>query len=90
MIPMDLNQDTVYNSSRGDVMIEEMVVTHAQRALDKLVREHGETVRDTPLGRALADRAARDGEATDVDAIQGGSKMIRGRDGRFTGKWVAS
>lgn len=85
----DLEQGTYYESSReGRLEIRWLAVPHAERALSKLIEEHGDDVLVTPLGRALADRAGRAGEPTEVHAIDGRSRMIRGEKGRFTGSYV--
>ena len=85
----DLNQDRIYSSSReGDIEVRWMVVTHAQRALDKLIKDHGPEVVETPLGKALRSRASIVAEATGVDSIDGGSKMLRSVDGKFAGAYV--
>lgn len=85
----DLSQGEIYFSSHyGELRIRDLVVTHAVRALDKLVREHGHGVLVTPLGRALIDRASLEGSvATEIDAVSGNRKMLRGADGRFVGAW---
>jgi hypothetical protein len=73
--------------SYGLICTAAIPTTHAVRALARLVREHGEGVRETALGCALAARAAVDGDtATPVTAF-GGGFMLRGPDGRFTGAW---
>ena len=83
-----LDQTELYRSARyGLVRVSAMPTSHARRALDRLSREHGEVARGSELGLALAARAALDGDrATDVPAF-GGGRMLRGRDGRFTGAW---
>jgi len=84
----DFSQNSIYQGSRGPVEVETMVVTYAVRAFDKLLREHGHSVLSTPLVRAIAGRAQLEGSiATQVDAIRGGKKMLRGADGRFVGAW---
>ncbi len=84
----DLTQDRIYESSRGPVESQTMVVTHSVRALDKLVRDHGHGVLVTSFGQALIRRASLEGSvASQVDAIRGDKKMLRASDGRFVGAW---
>ena len=85
----DLNQDKVYLSSReGEIEVRWMAVPHAERALQKLAKDHGSSALETPLGKALRSRASIVAEATGVDAIDGGSKMLRAPDGKFAGAWT--
>jgi hypothetical protein len=86
----DLDQGLVYRSSReGDVEIRTMVTVHARRSLERLVREFGWSVVDTPLGRALVDRSKLDGHvATQSDSFLPGAKTLRDPEtGKFSGVW---
>jgi hypothetical protein len=86
----DFSQGLVYVSSReGELLIKDLVTTHARRSLEKLVKEHGWNVVDTPLGRALVDRSKLDGHvATGVDSISGERFMLRDPEtGCFSGSW---
>lgn len=87
----DFTQDRTYVSSRGPVEVHRLVVTHAVRIRDKLLREHGPGILETPLGRAIATRAGLEGSvATGVDTIgRRGDLMLRDRiTGRFTGAYT--
>jgi len=84
----DFDQELVYQSSRGPIEIPTMVVTVAVRSYDKLQRTHGHTILGTPLMEALGRRAQLEGSiASQVDAISGDKKMLRGTDGKFVGAW---
>jgi hypothetical protein len=89
MDPQDLTS-TVYVSSRyGARDVSALATPHAMRALDALRSEHGaRSVDKTPLGRALAERAALMGAEPDRRAIPFGDPagaMLRGAGGRFAG-----
>ena len=84
----DFTQELIYESSRGPIEISTMVVTVAVRSYDKLIRLQGHSILGTPLMEALGRRARLEGSiATQVDAIQGDKRMLRGTDGRFVGAW---
>jgi hypothetical protein len=68
-----------------------MVVTHARRALQRLELELGAEVRETELARALLRRAELEGSAcTQVRAIAGEGRMLRGPAGRWVGCWYST
>jgi hypothetical protein len=83
----DFTQDSIYQGSRCPVEVRD-IVTYAHRAFDKLVREHGHSILNTPLVQAIAKRASLEGSiASQVDSISGRRKMLRGTDGQFVGAW---
>jgi hypothetical protein len=85
----DFTQGLIYQGSRGPVDVGTMVVTYAVRAFDKLLREHGLSVLNTPLVRAIARRAQLEGStATGVHAVSGDKRMLRGSGGQFVGSYV--
>jgi hypothetical protein len=85
----DLTQDTTYQSSRGPIEIRTMVVTVAVRSYDKLLRTQGHSILRTPLMEVLARRAQLEGSiASEVHAVSGDKRMLRGTDGRFVGGYV--
>jgi hypothetical protein len=88
----DLGQGRAYVScGRGRLQVRKMVVTHASRALRRLELELGAEVRETELARALLRRAELEGSAcTQVRAIAGEGRMLRGPAGRWVGCWYST
>jgi hypothetical protein len=85
----DFTQELIYQGSRGPVDVRTMVVTYAVRAFDKLLREHGHSLLNTPLVGAIAKRAQLEGSiATGVDAVSGDKRMLRGTNGTFLGGYL--
>ena len=85
----DFGQDRIYEGSRGPVDVGTMVVTNAVRAFDKLRCEHGHAVLNTPLVAAIARRAQLEGStASDVHAVSGDTRMLRGSGGQFVGSYI--
>jgi hypothetical protein len=85
----DLDQGSIYLSSRlGELRVSDLAVTHAERALNALRREHGGLVDTTPLGRALLARTALCEARADDRLVAFGdasSVALRGTDGRVKG-----
>jgi hypothetical protein len=82
----NLRQGLIYQSSRGPIEIDSMVVTVAVRSYDKLLRIHGHSILGTPLMDALARRAQLEGTtASPIDAQ--GKQMLRRSDGTYAGAW---
>lgn len=59
--------ETYHSESRDeDVLIRQMPVPHALRALAKIERDYGMEHLKTPLARALAERVTQAGDITEV------------------------